>query len=74
MLQEEISLHDETAGINISDLGPYYTEIKYFYECLAEEREITRAPLEEGLSQSFWELKSGKREKEIYKGIWTIKR
>jgi len=49
VLQEEISLHDETAGINISDLGPYYTEIKYFYECLAEDREITRAPLEEGI-------------------------
>lgn len=48
-LQEEISLHDESAGINISDLGPYYTEIKYFYECLAEDREITRAPLEEGI-------------------------
>ena len=49
VMQEEISLHDESAGINISDLGPYYTEIKYFYECLAEEREITRAPLEEGI-------------------------
>ncbi len=73
VLQEEISLHDETAGINISDLGPYYTEIKYFYECLADEREITRAPLEEGIKSVLLGIEEWGSGKEIYKGIWTIK-
>lgn len=28
-------------GINITNLGPYYTEIKYFLECLRDGKEIT---------------------------------
>lgn len=35
-------------GINITNLGPYYTEIKYFLECLRDGKEITLAPLQEG--------------------------
>ena len=36
-------------GINITNLGPYYTEIKYFLECLRDGKEITLAPLQEGV-------------------------
>ena len=36
-------------GINITNLGPYYTEIKYFLECLQDGKEITLAPLQEGV-------------------------
>ena len=45
-------LRDTSMGINISDLGPYYLEIRYFIECLRENREIGRAPLEEGVKSA----------------------
>ena len=37
------------AGINISELGPYYAEIKDFYECLTKGQKIKVAPLIEGI-------------------------
>lgn len=40
---------EETAGIRISSLGAYYTENKYFIECLQKGEEIKMAPLEEGI-------------------------
>ncbi|MDF2538609.1 MAG: oxidoreductase domain protein [Herbinix sp.] len=48
-LHQEYKVKDTTAGINLSELGPYYTEIKYFYECLSSNRPIELAPLSEGI-------------------------
>ena len=36
-------------GINITNLGPYYTEIKYFQECVREDKPVEVAPLIEGV-------------------------
>jgi predicted dehydrogenase len=38
------------SGINISNLGPYYTEINYFYDCLLNNKPIEIAPLSEGIA------------------------
>lgn len=48
-LNSEYNVESESAGINISNLGPYYTEIKYFAECVRDERDIEVAPLCEGV-------------------------
>lgn len=48
IIREE-HLKRDSSNINISTLGPYYTEIKYFYECLLHGREPERAALGEGL-------------------------
>lgn len=40
---------DSTAGINVSNLGPYYTEIKYFLQCIMEGKPVEVAPLDEGV-------------------------
>lgn len=45
----EYAVEDSSAGINISNLGPYYTELRYFVECLEKDEEITLAPLSEGV-------------------------
>lgn len=63
-LAPEFTMHDTSAGINISDLGPYYTEIKYFYDCLEQGKEIERAPLSEGIKSvllGLEELKAAKK-------------
>lgn len=44
-LRPEYAVEDSSAGINISNLGPYYAELKYFIECVEQDRQITRAPL-----------------------------
>lgn len=48
-LHPEYAVNSDMAGINISNLGPYYTEIKYFIECVRDGRKIELAPLEEGV-------------------------
>lgn len=48
-LKTECNQDSDVAGINISNLGPYYTEIKYFLECVQENKPITIAPLIEGV-------------------------
>lgn len=48
-LLKEYDVIDGSAGINISNLGPYYTEIKYFAECVKEDHKIEKAPLLEGI-------------------------
>lgn len=48
-LSREFEKVSYSAGINVSDLGPYYTEIKYFIECLQTKREPVIATLEEGI-------------------------
>lgn len=45
----EYVMDDNTAGINVSNLGPYYTEIKYFVKCVMEGKPIEVAPLTEGV-------------------------
>lgn len=42
-------LEKDSSNINITTLGPYYTEIKYFYDCLLHGIEPERAILAEGL-------------------------
>jgi hypothetical protein len=42
-------VHSDAAGINISNLGPYFTEIKYFVECVENDRKVEVAPLSEGV-------------------------
>lgn len=48
-LSSEYQATDSTAGINISEIGPYYTEMKYFLDCLTEKKEIEVLPLSEGV-------------------------
>lgn len=48
-LTPEYEMDDDTAGINISNLGPYYTEIKYFLQCVMDGKPVELAPLEEGV-------------------------
>jgi predicted dehydrogenase len=48
-LKPEYDVHSDAAGINISNLGPYFTEIKYFVECIENDRPIELAPLKEGV-------------------------
>lgn len=43
------NMEDHSAGINISNLGPYYTEIQYFLKCIRQEEPVERAPLAEGV-------------------------
>ncbi len=41
--------HTGTTDINIANIGPYYSEIKYFVECLLENKPIEQATLEDGI-------------------------
>lgn len=43
------NVKNNKSGINISNLGPYYTEIKYFIECVQNNKPIELAPLSEGI-------------------------
>lgn len=45
----EYEQEDNTAGINVSNLGPYYTEIKYFLQCVMDGKPIEVAPVMEGV-------------------------
>lgn len=47
-LKAEYEGESDVAGINVSNLGPYYTEIKYFQECVREDKPVEVAPLIEG--------------------------
>lgn len=48
-LHPEYNVESDAAGINISNLGPYYTEIKYFMECVRDNKPVETAPLIEGV-------------------------
>jgi len=45
----EFHSKDSSLGGNISSLAGYYNELKYFIECLNENKEIEIAPLTEGI-------------------------
>lgn len=47
--EQKFDSESEGLGGNLSSLGGYYNEIKYFLECLKNEDEIKIAPLEEGI-------------------------
>ncbi|MBS6194429.1 MAG: Gfo/Idh/MocA family oxidoreductase [Clostridiales bacterium] len=63
-LKPEYNVDSDEAGINISNLGPYYTEIKYFAECLRDGKPIEVAPIEEGVKSVELALKEWKAAKE----------
>ncbi|BCJ97470.1 Gfo/Idh/MocA family protein [Anaerocolumna chitinilytica] len=48
-LNREFQATDHTAGINISEMGPYCIEMKYFLDCLIQKKEIEVLPLVEGV-------------------------
>lgn len=66
-LEREYDVKDDSAGINVSNLGPYYTEIKYFIECLQGGREVEVAPLEEGIKSVRQGIEEWRRAKEYVK-------
>ena len=47
-LRPEYNEESDAAGINISNLGPYYTETRYFAECVRDGKAVETAPLAEG--------------------------
>ncbi len=56
-LTPEYSAEDNTAGINLSSIGPYYTEIKDFYECIRDNKPFSIAPLTEGIQSVLLAMK-----------------
>jgi predicted dehydrogenase len=49
-LKKEFSAEDKELGGNLSSLGGYYNELKYFIECLKDKKPAEVAPLEEGIA------------------------
>lgn len=50
VLKQEYQETNSAAGINITEIGPYYSEMKYFLDCIINEREIEILPLSEGVA------------------------
>lgn len=67
-LTEERGGKDDSAGINITDQGPYYAEIKDFYACIAEGKPLTIAPLSEGVKSVRLGLKELEAAKKFING------
>ncbi len=67
-LEKDDQMRDAVSGINLSDLGPYYTEIRYFLECLRSGKEMRRAPLEEGVKSVLLGLEELEAAREYVKG------
>lgn len=63
-LNPEYNMTNETAGINVTNLGPYYTEIKYFAECVRDGRPVEVAPLSEGIKSARLAFREWKAAKE----------
>lgn len=49
-LKPEYQETNNAAGINISEIGPYYSEMKYFLDCILGDKEIEVLPLKEGVA------------------------
>lgn len=47
--EQSIEKSDEETGGNISSLGGYYNELKYFVECILNDEEIKIAPLKDAV-------------------------
>ena len=63
-LPSEYEEESDVAGINISNLGPYFTEIKYFFECVRDDKPVELAPLSEGVKSAELAIKEWKMAKE----------
>lgn len=63
----EYTKTSDAAGINISNLGPYYTEIKYFIQCVKEDKPVEVAPISEGVKSVEIALKEWEAAKEYVK-------
>lgn len=63
-LKIELDAVDSSAGINISSIGPYYTEIKYFINSIMENQEPDRASLEDAVASAQLALKELRLAKE----------
>lgn len=68
-IKSEYAVCSDVAGINVSNLGPYYSEIKYFAECVRDGKPIERAPLSEGVKSVQLALKEWKEAKAYVKKI-----
>lgn len=66
-LKPEYEGESSVAGINISNLGPYYTEIKYFQECVRGNKPVEIAPLSEGVKSVELAIKEWNAAKEYIK-------
>lgn len=66
-LHREYDTEDSSAGINISNLGPYYKEIKYFVECVRDNKPVQTAPLLEGVKSVDLALREWEAAKEYIK-------
>lgn len=51
-IHPQLATVDASAGINISAIGPYYTEIKYFVERILAGKEPSRASLEDAVQSA----------------------
>ncbi|MDE7014975.1 MAG: Gfo/Idh/MocA family oxidoreductase, partial [Kineothrix sp.] len=68
-LAQEYNVTSDAAGINVSNLGPYYTEIKYFVECVQEGKGIEMAQVCEGVKSVELALKEWEAAKDYVKKI-----
>lgn len=66
-LKPEYAVVTDVAGINVSNLGPYYTEIKYFIQCIQEGKQVEIAPLEEGVKSAELAIQEWEAAKEYVK-------
>lgn len=70
----EYNVENEESEINVSNLGPYYTEIKYFLECLRDGKKASIAPLIEGVKSVNLALMEWEAAKQYVKRETTAKR
>lgn len=66
-LKPEYQAESDEAGINISSQGPYYTEIKYFIDCLKNNKPVEIAPISEGVKSVELAMKEWEAAKEYVK-------
>lgn len=67
-LTPEFTAEDDSAGINISMQGPYFSEIKDFYTCIKEKRPIETAPLKEAVKSALLAREEWKAAKQYISG------
>lgn len=68
-LAQEYNATSDVAGINVSNLGPYFTEIKYFVECIQEGKEIETAQVCEGVKSVELALREWEAAKEYVQNL-----
>ncbi len=66
-LTSEYEGESDVAGINVSNLGSYYTEIKYFQECVRGDKPVEVAPLSEGVKSVELGIREWRMAKEYVK-------